>query len=53
VGVTIGAILGHTICAAIAVVAGRSMASKISERLITLLGGGLFAIFGVVALFQN
>lgn len=52
VGVTIGAILGHTICAAIAVVAGKSIAGRISERLITLLGGGLFAIFGVFALFQ-
>lgn len=52
VGVTIGAILGHTICAAIAVVAGKSIARRISERLITLIGGGLFAIFGVFALFQ-
>jgi Ca2+/H+ antiporter, TMEM165/GDT1 family len=52
VGVTIGAILGHTICAVIAVVAGRSIAGIISERLITLIGGGLFAIFGVFALFQ-
>ena len=53
VGVTIGAILGHTICAVIAVVAGRSIAGKISERLMTLIGGGLFAIFGVLALFQH
>ncbi len=52
VGVTIGAILGHTICAAIAVVAGRSIAGKISERVVTLLGGGLFAIFGVLALVR-
>ena len=53
VGVTIGAILGHTICAVIAVIAGRSIAGKISERLMTLIGGGLFAIFGVLALFQR
>jgi Ca2+/H+ antiporter, TMEM165/GDT1 family len=50
VGVTIGAILGHTICAAIAVIAGRSIAGRISERLVTLVGGGLFVIFGVFAL---
>ena len=52
VGVTMGAILGHTICAVIAVVAGRSIAGRISERLVTLMGGGLFTIFGVLALFQ-
>ncbi len=53
VGVTIGATLGHTICAAIAVVAGRSIAARISERAIMTIGGGLFAIFGVLALFQR
>jgi Ca2+/H+ antiporter, TMEM165/GDT1 family len=53
VGVTTGAILGHTICAVIAVVAGRSIAGKISERLMTLIGGGLFAIFGGLALVQH
>lgn len=52
-GVTIGAILGHTICAAIAVVAGKSIAGRISERLITIIGGGLFAIFGGLALVQR
>lgn len=52
IGVTIGAILGHTICAAIAVVAGSSIAGRISERLVTLIGGGLFLLFGVLALFQ-
>jgi Ca2+/H+ antiporter, TMEM165/GDT1 family len=53
VGVTIRAILGHTICAVIAVVAGKSIAGKISERLMTLIGGGLFAIFGGLALVQR
>ncbi len=53
VGVSIGAILGHTICAAIAVIAGRSIAARISERSITLIGGGLFVIFGILALFQH
>lgn len=48
-GVTIGAIAGHAICAAIAVVGGRLVAGRISERLITALGGALFVVFGVVA----
>jgi Ca2+/H+ antiporter, TMEM165/GDT1 family len=52
VGVIIGAILGHTICAVIAVVAGKSIADRISEKLITLLGGGLFILFGALALFN-
>jgi Ca2+/H+ antiporter, TMEM165/GDT1 family len=48
-GVTTGAILGHTICALIAVIGGRLVAGKISERLITAIGGALFLVFAVVA----
>ncbi|MDX2230848.1 MAG: TMEM165/GDT1 family protein [Leptolyngbyaceae cyanobacterium bins.349] len=53
VGVTVGAILGHTICAAIAVLGGRLVAGRISERTITFLGGLLFIIFGMVAAVQG
>lgn len=53
IGVTIGAILGHSICAALAVVGGRFVAGRISERLVTALGGLLFIIFGVVAASQG
>ncbi len=49
VGVTAGAILGHGICAAIAVMGGRLIAKRISERTMTALGGLLFLIFGVLA----
>jgi Ca2+/H+ antiporter, TMEM165/GDT1 family len=49
IGVTLGAILGHAICAAIAVVGGRMIAGRISERTITLLGGLLFMVFGAIA----
>ncbi len=49
-GVTIGAILGHTICAVIAVLCGRLIAGRISERTVTALGGSLFMIFGIVSL---
>ena len=48
-GVIIGATLGHSLCAAIAVACGRLMAGRISERLITGLGGALFIVFGIVA----
>jgi Ca2+/H+ antiporter, TMEM165/GDT1 family len=47
--VTIGAIVGHTICATIAVLAGKTIAGRISERAITFLGGGLFILFGITS----
>ena len=49
VGVTIGAILGHALCAAIAVVGGRMLAGRISERTLTFAGGFLFLMFGAMA----
>lgn len=52
-GVTAGAVLGHTICAAIAVIGGRLVAGRISERVVTGLGGILFLIFGIVAGFKG
>ena len=53
IGVTMGAILGHAICAAIAVIGGRLIAGKISERQITFVGGFLFIIFGIVAAIEG
>jgi Ca2+/H+ antiporter, TMEM165/GDT1 family len=50
IGVTLGAILAHTICAAIAVFAGRSIAGSISEKLVNLVGGGLFIIFAIISM---
>jgi putative Ca2+/H+ antiporter (TMEM165/GDT1 family) len=51
--VTIGAVLGHGICTAIAVLGGRLIAGKISERVITAIGGILFIIFGITAYLQG
>ena len=51
-GVIGGATLGHAICAAIAVVCGKLIAGRISERWLTLAGGLLFVIFGCVAGFN-
>lgn len=51
IGVTTGAILAHTICAAIAVFAGKSIAGGISEKLANLVGGWLFIIFAGISMF--
>ena len=50
-GVIGGATLGHAICAAIAVVCGKLIAGRISERWLTTAGGLLFILFGCVAGF--
>lgn len=49
VGVTVGAILGHAICAAIAVIGGKLIAGRLSEKTLTLLGGALFLVFAAIA----
>jgi putative Ca2+/H+ antiporter (TMEM165/GDT1 family) len=53
VGVTTGAIVGHGICAAIAVLGGRLIAGRISERMVTGIGGCLFLLFGAIAFWQG
>jgi Ca2+/H+ antiporter, TMEM165/GDT1 family len=53
IGVTVGAILGHAICAAIAVIGGRLIAGRISERQITFIGGCLFLLFGIIAAVEG
>jgi Ca2+/H+ antiporter, TMEM165/GDT1 family len=50
VGVTLGGILGHTICAVIAIGGGKMIAGRISERTITIIGGCLFILFAVITL---
>jgi Ca2+/H+ antiporter, TMEM165/GDT1 family len=50
IGVTIGGILGHTICALIAVWGGKMIAGKISEKTITVIGGVLFILFAVLTI---
>ncbi|MBW4632847.1 MAG: TMEM165/GDT1 family protein [Iphinoe sp. HA4291-MV1] len=48
-----GAILGHAICAVLAVIGGRMLAGQISERKLTFVGGFLFLLFGVVAAIEG
>ncbi|MBE9059872.1 TMEM165/GDT1 family protein [cf. Phormidesmis sp. LEGE 11477] len=49
-GVILGAVLGHSICAAIAVICGRWVCGWLSERTLIGLGGGLFLLFAILEL---
>ncbi|XP_030452025.1 GDT1-like protein 5 [Syzygium oleosum] len=49
-GVVLGGIVGQVLCTVAAVIGRKSLASRISERLVTLLGGFLFLVFGVQSL---
>jgi len=51
VGVTLGGILGHAFCTALAVIGGRIVAQRISVRTVTLIGGVVFLVFALSALF--
>lgn len=46
-GVTVGAILGHTVCTGLAVVGGKLLALRISQRTVALVGGMLFLLFAL------
>ena len=52
-GVTLGGVLGHALCTAIAVLGGRLLAMKISERAVFFVGGLLFLAFAVHAFFTG
>ncbi|NJR65822.1 MAG: TMEM165/GDT1 family protein [Leptolyngbyaceae cyanobacterium CRU_2_3] len=52
VGVTVGAILGHALCAFIAVQCGRYVCGYFSERTLTGIGGGLFLLFAGVGFVE-
>lgn len=51
-GVTLGGIVGHSICTGGAVLAGNMIASKVSHRTVNLLGGALFIFFGLVTAYE-
>lgn len=50
-GVIVGGVLGHALCTGLAVLGGRMIAQKISVRTVTLVGGAVFIIFAISALF--
>lgn len=47
-GVIVGAIIGHCVCTSLAVIGGRFLASRISERMVTLIGGIMFITFALI-----
>jgi len=49
-GVTLGGIIGHAFCTGLAVVGGRIIALRISQRLVAVAGGLLFFVFAITAL---
>mmetsp|Transcript_37680 Transcript_37680/g.63413 ORF Transcript_37680/g.63413 Transcript_37680/m.63413 type:complete len:263 (+) Transcript_37680:155-943(+) len=53
IGVTVGASLGHCFCTSLAVVGGRLMATKISQRTVAFTGGVLFMIFAAHSLYSS
>ena len=50
-GVTAGGIVGHACCTGLAVLGGRALASRISEKHVALAGGVVFLVFAVYAFF--
>lgn len=51
-GVTLGGIVGHSICTGGAVLAGNMIASKISMKTVNYIGGTLFIFFSLLTLYQ-
>lgn len=52
-GVTLGGVIGHSLCTGLAVLGGRLIAQRISIRTVTLVGGALFLCFAISALFVD
>jgi len=49
-GVTLGGCIGHAACTGLAVLGGRILAAKISEKTVAIVGGILFLLFGAHSL---
>ena len=50
-GTIVGGCIGHSLCTGLAVLGGRMLATKISEKNTTIGGGVTFLVFGIHALF--
>lgn len=51
VGVTMGSFIGHAACTGLAVVGGRLLATRISEKQVALAGGIVFLLFALHSLY--
>jgi putative Ca2+/H+ antiporter (TMEM165/GDT1 family) len=49
--VFVGSFLGHVLCTSLAVLGGKFLAKKISEKTVSIAGGVLFLLFGIHNLF--
>jgi Ca2+/H+ antiporter, TMEM165/GDT1 family len=50
-GVTLGGCVGHTVCTGLAVMGGRMLAARISEKTVSTFGGIIFFVFGIHSVF--
>jgi len=50
-GVTLGGCIGHTLCTGLAVLGGRMLAARISEKTVAFAGGLIFLGFGIHSVF--
>lgn len=46
-GVIVGGLIGHALCTGVAVIGGRMLAAKISEKHVAIVGGVLFILFAI------
>jgi len=53
IGVTVGGVIGHACCTGLAVMGGKLLATRISERTVAITGGVLFLIFGLHSLYYG
>jgi len=51
IGVTVGGCLGHALCTGLAVIGGRMLAARISEKIVAFYGGCIFLVFGFHSIF--
>jgi putative Ca2+/H+ antiporter (TMEM165/GDT1 family) len=52
-GVTLGGIIGHALCTGLAVLGGKLLATRISERTVAAVGGVLFFFFAIHGLYTG
>lgn len=52
-GVVLGGLIGHALCTGLAVVGGRLLAARISERTVAIIGGISFLGFGVHSFYAG
>ena len=51
--IVIAGLIGHTLCTGLAVMGGRFVATKISVRTVTLIGGVCFMMFALTAFLMD